>query len=168
MKELLLPMKELYPIIEQTMSDGGEAYVTVRGGSMSPFLQDGRDQAVFASLGDRQIKKGDIVLYQRKGGQFVMHRVYDVGRNGIMTLIGDAQWTLEKDVRPEQLRAFVPRVVRKGREISCEGGFWHWLMTAYQMRIRHPRMARLALRAAKLPFGLKRRIKVWIEHKVNT
>lgn len=87
-----------------------------------------------------------------------MHRVYAVDGDGVMTLLGDAQQTLEPGIYPEQLRAFVPRVVRNGREISCERGLWHTLMTAYQLRIRFPRTARLAMRLLRLPFALRRRL----------
>lgn len=158
MRELSLSLKDLYPLIAETLDAGGEVYITVRGNSMSPFLYDGRDQAVFAPLPARKIRKGDIVFYQRQNGQYVMHRVYAVDEHGVMTLLGDAQWTLEPGIRPEQLRAFVPRVVRKGREISCERGLWHRLMTAYQLRIRHPGAARLAMRLLRLPLAVRRRL----------
>lgn len=158
MKTFSMPLKDLYPLIEEVLVEGGEVYITVRGNSMSPFLYDGRDQAVFAPIGDRKIRKGDIVFYQRDSGQYVMHRVYAVDRDGVMTLVGDAQWTLEPGIRPDQLRAFVPRVVRKGKEVSCERGFWHRAMMAYQLRIRYPRLIRIALRLIGLPMAVKRRL----------
>lgn len=158
MRQLTLSMKDMIPLIEQTLSVGGEVYMTIRGNSMSPFLYDGRDQAVFAPLPPRRIRRGDIVFYQRRGGQYVMHRVYAVDGEGVMTLLGDAQWTLEPGIRPEQLCAFVPRVVRKGREISCERGLWHRLMTLYLWRIRYPRLARLGMRVLRAPSAIKRRL----------
>lgn len=151
MKQLSLPLKDMYPLIAEALDHGAEVYITVRGNSMSPFVYDGRDQAIFAPLGERRIRRGDIVFYQRIGGQFVMHRVYSVDASGVMTMLGDAQWTLEPGIRPEQLRAFVPRVVRKGREVSCEKGFLHRLMTLYLLRIRYPRLTRLGLRILRLP-----------------
>lgn len=159
MKQLSLPLKDIYPLIAETLEAGGEVYITVRGNSMSPLLQDGRDQAVFAPLNNRQIRRGDIVFYQRDNGQFVMHRVYQVDAGGVMTMLGDAQWTLEPDIRPDQLRAFVPRVVRKGKEISCESGFLHGLMKMYLWRIRFPRMARAGLFVLRALLGARRRLK---------
>lgn len=158
MKQLSLPLKEIYPLIAEVLEEGGEVYITVRGNSMSPFLYDGRDRAVFAPLGKRKIRRGDIVFYQRTGGQYVMHRVYQVDEDGTMTMAGDAQWTLEPGIRPDQLRAFVPRVVRKEKEISCEKGFWHRAMTLYLLRMRFPRLARLGLRVLRIPFAIKRKI----------
>lgn len=158
MKQLSLPLKDIYPLIEKSLAEGSEVYITVRGNSMSPFLYDGRDQAVFTALRNRCVRRGDVVFYQRIGGQFVMHRVYSVDETGVMTMLGDAQWTLEPGIRPEQLRAFVPRVVRKGKEISCERGFWHTLMKLWMYRIRYPRLAKLCLRLVRIPFAVKRRI----------
>lgn len=160
MKQLSLPLKEIYPIMAETIQNGGEVYLTVRGNSMSPFLQDGRDQAVFVSPDKMTIKRGDIVFYQRDGGQYVMHRVYKVEKDGLMTMLGDAQWTLEGGIRPDQLRAFVPRVVRKGREISCTGGVWHFLMKMYLWRIRFPRTARFGLRVLSFVLRMKKRIRM--------
>jgi len=157
-KSLSLSLKDLYPLIRQTLENGQEVYITIRGNSMSPFLFDGRDQAVFAPLPARAIRKGDIIFYQRKNGQFVMHRVYKVEKNGQMTLLGDAQWTLEKGIEPHQLRAFVPRAIRKGKEISCEKGFYHRLMTLWQFRIRFPRIAKLCLKCLHLAGKIRRLI----------
>lgn len=158
LKQLSLPLKDIYPIIAETIQNGGETYLTVRGNSMSPFLADGRDQAVFASHENRMPRRGDIVFYQRDSGQFVMHRVYKAEKDGTYTMLGDVQWTLEKGIRPDQVRAFVVRVVRKGKEISCEKGGWHFLMKLYLLRIRFPRLARLGLKVLSALLKVKRKI----------
>lgn len=166
-KSITVPLAELYPIMKEVLDQGNAFCITVRGNSMYPFLRDLRDQAVFAPLNSRAIRRGDIVFYQRASGQFVMHRVYSVDENGVMTLVGDAQWTLEPGIRPDQLRAYVVKVIRKGKEISCEQGAWRALMTLYmRLRIRAPRLTRFALRmghyAVKLvtdPACVIRRIK---------
>lgn len=157
-KTLSLPLDALYPLIEEALESGREVYIAVRGSSMRPFLHDLRDQAVFAPVGSRTIRKGDIVFYQRDSGQFVMHRVYAVDGEGVMTIVGDAQQALEKGVRPDQLRAYVTRVVRKGREISCEKGMWRLIMTLYQMRIRYPHLVRMGIRLLRLPIRMYRKI----------
>lgn len=157
-RQKTVPLAELYPIIAEVLDGGGQFTITITGNSMSPFVYEYRDQAVFAAVEGRRIRRGDIVFYQRDSGQFVMHRVYDVGPDGVMSIAGDAQWTLETGVRPDQLRAFVVRVVRKGKEVSCEKGMWHRLMTLYLVRFRHPRMVRLGLRALHALRAVIRRI----------
>lgn len=141
-RNLSVPLFELYPIMREVLESGSTFSITVRGNSMYPFLRDLRDQAVFAPLKGHTISKGDIVFYQRDSGQYVMHRVFSVDEAGVMTIVGDAQWTLECGIRPDQLRAYVAQVVRKGKVISCEKGFWRNLMTVYMdMRINHPKVA---------------------------
>ena len=45
----------------------------ISGNSMSPFLVHGRD-TVYLTKVNRPLRKGDIVLYQRKGGAYILHR----------------------------------------------------------------------------------------------
>ena len=127
------------------------------GDSMEPLLYN-RSTHVFVKKVEGDLRRNDLPLYKRPSGQYVMHRVYQVDEDGTMTMAGDAQWTLEPGIRPDQLRAFVPRVVRKEKEISCEKGFWHRAMTLYLLRIRFPRLARLGLRVLRIPFAIKRKL----------
>ena len=48
--------------------------LVISGGSMTPFLAPGRD-IVYLSKADRILKRGDMVLYQRKNGDYVLHRI---------------------------------------------------------------------------------------------
>ena len=87
--------------------------VPVKGVSMRPFLRDG-DFAYLVSL-PRKLKRGDIVLFQRKNGQYVLHRIYKILKNGSYLLLGDSQLEPEP-VNAGQLRAKVS-FVRIGTEI---------------------------------------------------
>ena len=69
---------------------GHSVSVPVSGSSMSPFLAGGRD-TVFFSRPDTPLRRGDIVFYERASGQFVMHRVRRVHRDGSLDILGDAQ-----------------------------------------------------------------------------
>lgn len=148
-KSKTVPLAELYPIMREVLDGGNTFCITVSGNSMYPFLKHLRDQAAFAPLGARSIRRGDIVFYQRASGQFVMHRVYSVNADGVMTIVGDAQWTLEPGIRPDQLRAYVVKVIRKGKEINCEKGLWRALMSAWLVRIKIPRLSRFIIRIAR-------------------
>lgn len=114
-RSIFIPWEELYSVIKEVIDEGKTFTMIGRGNSMRPFLQGSRDSVIFTSITDRNIRKGDIALYRRDSGQFVIHRVYDVDANGLMTFVGDAQWTLERGIRPDQLRAYVAKVVRKGK-----------------------------------------------------
>lgn len=51
----------------------------ISGNSMSPFLIHGRD-TVYLSRLERPVRKGDVLLYQRESGAYILHRVYRVER----------------------------------------------------------------------------------------
>lgn len=93
----------------------------ISGNSMSPFLIHGRDTAFLSRL-TRPARRGDILLYQRKNGAYVLHRVHTVTPQGL-TMVGDAQDILEPGIQPDQIIAIVTRVVRKGKELKS-GSFW--------------------------------------------
>ena len=68
--------------VKEIVREGRDVPVTITGNSMSPFLVHGRDRVLLSRI-TRPLQKGDMVLYQRKGGQYVMHRIrrIDRGRN---------------------------------------------------------------------------------------
>ena len=94
----------------------------ISGNSMSPFLIHGRD-TVYLSRLDRPVRRGDMLLYRRDSGAYVLHRVHKVTDRGY-TMLGDAQIIPEPGIRPEQAIALVSRVVRLGK--SLEPGCFCW------------------------------------------
>lgn len=95
--------------------------LVITGNSMSPFLIHGRD-TVYLSRLTRPVRRGDMLLYQRESGGYVLHRVYKAAPEGL-TMIGDAQTELEPGIQPEQVIAIVTRVERKGKPLA-PGSFW--------------------------------------------
>lgn len=108
----------------------------ISGGSMTPFLIGGRD-TVFLSRPEGPVKRGDILLYLRRGGGYVLHRVYRV-REGSYTMLGDAQTLPEPGILPEQVIARVTQVQRKGRLLQ-PGDFWWEFFAKVWLRIRPAR-----------------------------
>ncbi len=64
----------------------------VVGNSMRPFLKDG--DTVYLSPADGKIRRGDILLFVRRDGHGVLHRVAHVKRD-MLYMLGDSQ--LEKE-----------------------------------------------------------------------
>lgn len=95
--------------------------LVITGNSMSPFLIGGRD-TVYLSRLTRPLRRGDAVLYRRKSGKYVFHRIYRVSKEGI-TMLGDAQTIPEPGIQPDQIMAIMTSAERKGRRIS-PGSFW--------------------------------------------
>ena len=118
------------------VEEGHEVSIPVAGSSMTPFLGDGRDQ-VFVKAPWRQIQKGDIVLYRRRNGDFVLHRVHLLHGNGddaTYDVIGDAQDKVEQGVQRSQILAVATRARRKGKTIE-PGCFYWWFFRCIWIRM---------------------------------
>ena len=102
-------------------NSGIELPLVVSGNSMSPFLIGDRDTVYLARL-ERPVRRGDILLYRRDSGAYILHRVYRAGQ-GTLTMVGDAQQVLETGIRRDQILAVVTRAERKGKLLG-PGSFW--------------------------------------------
>lgn len=133
-KVMNLPNEVLMPfMIERLESKPGmTATLPLRGRSMRPFLEDGRDKALFIAAKGAEIRVGDPVLALLSDTRYVMHRIVRIeGEN--VTLMGDGNLTYEyctlQDIKAKAIGFF-----RKGRETldSVEGRKWRlysWLWT---------------------------------------
>ena len=110
-------MEPLLGLLEETAC----VPLVISGSSMTPFLVHGRD-AVYLSKVDRPLRRGDMVLYQRDSGAYVLHRIFFAEADAY-TMVGDAQTRLEPGIRPDQIRALVIAVRRKGKLLQ-KGAFW--------------------------------------------
>ena len=99
----------------------GALPLVISGNSMSPFLIHGRD-TVYLSRLTRPIKRGDVLLYRRTNGAYILHRVWKV-ENNTLTMVGDAQTEKEPGIRPEQVIAVMTSAERKGKT-QKPGSFW--------------------------------------------
>ena len=104
------------------LESGEELSLPVQGSSMAPFLVDRRD-TVWLRKPEDPLKAGDIVLYQRSSGQYILHRIHSV-QSGSCTMVGDAHSVTEPGIRREQIFGQVTRVRRKGREIAPGSLCW--------------------------------------------
>ena len=99
--------------------------LVITGNSMTPFLIPGRD-TVYLSRLERPVRRGDILLYQRKSGQYVLHRVWKVEKDGTFTMVGDAQTELEHGIREDQIIAIVTFALRKGKPMFPGSFVWEF------------------------------------------
>lgn len=111
-------MEPLLAVMEET----GTVPLVISGCSMTPFLLHGRD-TVYLSTVDRPLKKGDMILFRRDSGAYILHRILKQAEDGTYTLVGDAQTWLEPGIRADQVLALVTAVRRKGRLLK-PGSFW--------------------------------------------
>ena len=117
----VLPPEELIPSLLELLEETDNVPLVISGGSMSPFLAHHRD-TVYLSKIRSPLKRGDMILYRRTGGRYILHRIYQAEHDSY-TLVGDAQTALERDITPEQVLAIVTAVRRKGKLLQ-PGSFW--------------------------------------------
>ena len=113
--------QEYIGALRNMVEEGHEVSMIITGNSMSPFLIHERDVICFAKP-DRELRKGDMVFYQRENGKFVMHRICKVRPEGY-DIVGDAQTEIEGAVKREQIFGMVTKVKRKDKWM-CPGDFW--------------------------------------------
>ncbi len=141
---------EYVSMLKELVEEGREVSILISGSSMNPFLIHGRD-SVFFKAPDRPLRVGDMVFYQRKSGQYVLHRIWKI-KDGSFYIVGDAQTEIEGPVSREQIFALVTKVQRKGR-ILVEGDFWWEFFARVWIRIVPLRPALMRI------FGLFRKRK---------
>ena len=108
-------------VLRELTEEGREVSMLIAGSSMEPFLCHYRD-IIFFEKPRREIRRGDMVFYQRPGGQFVMHRVYRAAEDGYY-FVGDNQTEIEGPLSRDAIFALITKVKRKGKMI-CPGDFW--------------------------------------------
>lgn len=107
--------------------------VPVAGGSMVPFLHHG--DTVYLDLPRFPVKRGDILLYTRDNGQYILHRVVQVNPDGSLWMAGDAQMELEYLPNKDCIHALVTLARHKGKANRpgslrwwAYSHLWRWLL----------------------------------------
>lgn len=113
---------EYVSVLKELTEQGKSVSMLIAGSSMSPFLIHERDYIYFEKP-KRPLKKGDMVFYQRRSGQYVMHRICKVRKDGLYDIIGDNQMVIEPGIRRDQIFALITKVKRKGKMLE-PGDFW--------------------------------------------
>lgn len=117
----ILPAEVLMEPLLEALAEADYVPLVISGNSMTPFLVHDRD-TVYLSKVNRPLKRGDMILYRRDDGSYILHRIYRAA-DGTFTLVGDAQTRLERGIRGEQVLALVSAVRRKGKLLK-PGSFW--------------------------------------------
>ena len=113
------PMKEIVPLIEETVKQDGTFRLITAGTSMKPLLRDRMDTVVLTKA-HFPLKRYDIPLYRRAGGQYVLHRVMKCEKDKTYTLCGDNQLMLEKGIKEDAIIAVACEIERGGKTIRFD------------------------------------------------
>ena len=135
-KTVQMPNDVFLPFVIEQLNEGHTATLPLRGRSMRPFLEDGRDKALLQLCDHPQV--GDAVLVEISKGLFVLHRIIRIeGRQ--VTLRGDGNLSDEHCMLSD-IRAKAVGFYRKGRQTldRTDGRKWRlyswWWTRLYPLR----------------------------------
>lgn len=127
-------LSDAIDVIEEILHSGGEFRLYPKGTSMLPLLIQGEDSVVLRQKDVRTVRKWDVIFYKRANGQFVLHRVMKVCKDGTYVLCGDNQTLLEKEVQPHQIIGYVSEIYKNDRLLDPTSLrhrlymlFWMWM-----------------------------------------
>ena len=110
--------------IRRMFNEEGKKSVTfiVRGFSMRPFLENGRDKVILVP--PRKPKTGDVVLAEIMEKRYALHRVIAI-KDGVYTMQGDGNPKRMKERFTEKkIIGIADAFVRKGKYISVRSFKW--------------------------------------------
>ncbi len=119
MEKLTLSLDELSPSLENLINDGATVPVCVSGSSMNPLLVSRRDTVWLRKYSECELKRGKIILFKRKDGRLVLHRIKSVLSDEVLKVNGDAQTWCEL-VEKQDVVAVVSDIERKGKRSSAD------------------------------------------------
>ena len=120
-KVKIMDPDQLIPQLLELLEETDAVPLVISGSSMTPFLVHRRD-TVYLSKITHPPKRGDMILYQRDNGKYILHRVYQTGED--FTMVGDAQTDMEHGIRLDQMLAQVTAVHRKGKLLQKGDPCW--------------------------------------------
>ena len=177
-------LDELAPIMAECMEQGQEVVFTITGNSMSPFLRNRKDQVVLTTCDPTTLQPGDVPLYRRRSGKYVLHRLVerDDGvtrtRYGLdealpsrcdslrYTMLGDAQWQEEPGIAPDQIIVVATAFISRGKRWECDSDAyranrlrWHRLLWLRPLLVRTYHLPR------HIRYGIPYRLRRWLNSR---
>lgn len=108
---------------EQQLKEQGQLIYTCRGGSMLPLLRQKRDLVIIDRKTEARCRAYDVPLYRRKDGQYVLHRVLEVGKKDYV-MCGDNCWEREYGITDNQIIGVLSGFVRNGKRYSSKNPWY--------------------------------------------
>ena len=168
---VLTPSEEFFAMTREAFERNPDARVafTTSGTSMLPMLRDRKD-VVYLRRPNGKIKKYDVVLFQRRSGDYVLHRVVKIAPEGAFTICGDNQIVLERGIVQDQVLAVVDSFQRGKTTINCRRSILYYLYSRIWTKSRlWRRIWRAAMRRIKkIPRRHKKKSRVAPSRNRNT
>ena len=117
-------------MIREAVAENRTVELTVTGSSMLPLLLDHVSSVRLEKPGE--LKKGDMVLFLRSDGRYVLHRI-SVVRNGVYDILGDNLPNPDRDVPQEDILAKVAAYNRRGKVWRTDDRLYRVLLPAVRV-----------------------------------
>lgn len=127
-KKVQTSLKKLSPILIAMLNENIDVLLTITGSSMEPLLTNRRDTIILSKCDKSKLRKGDMALYNRQSGQYVLHRIVKVNRESY-DFCGDNQYIIERNLPKQNIIAVVKAFKRNGKLFNCNDFgykiYWH-------------------------------------------
>ena len=117
-----MPNAMLLPEIVKLLDEGHTVTLRLRGFSMRPFLEDGRDKALLIKADNPKV--GDPVLAEVDPKHFVLHRIIKIDGDQVI-LRGDGNLA-DEQCNIKDVKGAVIGFYRKERETMDRTDGWKW------------------------------------------
>ncbi|MBP5529491.1 MAG: S24/S26 family peptidase [Lachnospiraceae bacterium] len=101
--------------ITDLLSEGKSVQLHPQGYSMYPLIVPDRDEVIIVPVKNHKIRRGDVLLYRRKNGKLILHRVYRV-KNEKLYFAGDNESVVEGPLEMSQIEGIMVSFIRKGKK----------------------------------------------------
>lgn len=111
-----ISIDQLQPFINAAFENGKTFKIPVTGQSMLPLLVQGRDYAIIKKQ-ESHLNVGDVPLYRRNNGVYVLHRVVGFDGDGYI-MCGDNQIELEHGITDKNVVGVVCEFLIDGKTVD--------------------------------------------------
>ena len=125
------PMEELGLLVKEFTACGKEVVISAKGISMKPLLREGKDRNVLAPCNTENFRVGDVVLYTRRNGSYVIHRIVGINEDKTFNLMGDYQTLVERGINADQIVARADGFMRLNHEFSLNSPLYRIYVKAW-------------------------------------
>ncbi len=140
---------------KEILQRDGKLIFTPGGTSMRPMLNHHESPVLLLPRPAGRLKKYDVPFYQRDNGQYVLHRIVKVTKDGYVCC-GDGQVALEKGVRDDMIFAVLKGYYKGDRYIDVEKSLSNKIYARFWVAIRPIRRCwRKLVRIGKEIFRIK-------------
>ena len=112
---------------EEELERTGRLVYTNLGNSMMPLIRQQKDLIIIKQVKE-PLKRYDVPLYKRDSGEYVLHRILKVNKQGYV-LCGDNRWNREYGITDKHIIGVLDGIVRDGEEIAVSN--WKYRLYAH-------------------------------------